>query len=1055
MSISSLSVKRGVTFGMAYLVLVGFGLFSLARLQLDLFPDISFPMVMVLTNYTRASPGDMETLVTRPLEGAVSGLKGVKEVSSDSKQGISAIMVSFDWGHDMEHAETDVRRSLEFVEGFLPEDAADPMIFAFDPSLQPVVMMMVTGPYPLDELRNIAENDLQPRIERLPGIASIEVAGGLEREIQIVLDPAKVSALGLDVNLVVGAVYAGNVQVPGGNVQQGTLDFTIQTKGKYQSVEEIGEVVVGAKRDPRDPMAAPTPIRLKEVAKVRDSFYEAQRVLEVDGEPTVWMLVRKQSGANTVQAAGAVVDNLEEIKRAAAAEVEFNILFNQADFINKSLGNLSQTAMAGVVITFLVLLLFLWNFRAAIIVATAIPLSVIATFAIMDQAGITLNILSMAGLALAIGMLVDNAIVVLENIFRLMEEGKGPWAASMEGAESVGTAVTASTLTTISVFIPVLFVPGIAGVLFVDMAVTICFSLAVSLIVARTFIPLAASRLLASEKVRQKVLARSDGGFFSWLRGIYMKQLAWFLGHRWVVIAGLAGALLVTGGLTTLLNMDFMREDDQSQLIVQLEAPIGSNLDETYKIFKEVEQRLEQIVPEEERRLLALDVGTGKGFVSLFAKGVHAGMFRLPLVPPGERTRSQQELQEEIRDRLREIPGVKVNTGDFGAAMFGGGGDLEVQIFGHDLELSREVGLELRDKFLALPSVSDALFSMDDQKPEVRVNFDRRKMAELGLSTMQVSNAISANFQGKMAGRYADGGDEFDIMVRFGKEHRLDIDELRKMPVVTPMGSVVPLANIARVDVGLGPVVIARLDQGRVTRVQVSLRDKYTDAEGKAKVKDLRTSIADAEEILAAYTWPKNFSHHIGGAAEDFMDSFQYLGLALLVSILLVYMVMASQFESLRQPFIILFTVPLAAIGVVLMFAITRSILDMASMIGGIMLVGIVVNNGIVMVDAANQLREKGLDRLQAITEAARIRMRPVILTSMTTILAMSPLAIGIGEGSEQWAGMAKAVIGGLIAASAFTLFVVPTMYTFFARKEHRSAEQREAFSAKVAQGEA
>ncbi len=1036
MKISSMSVRRGVTVSMIYMILVGFGLYSLGRLQLDLYPDISFPTVIVITNYTGASPEDIETLITRPIEGQVASVKDVDEITSESKQGISLINVKFDWGKDMEQAETDVRRSLEMVKGYLPDDADDPIVFAFDPSLQPIVMFMVSGPYPLDELRRIAENDLQPRIERLPGIANAYVAGGLEREIHVTLDPLEIEAFGLDVNTVVRAVYAENSQVPGGSLEQGSLDFTIHSEGKFQKVSEIGEVVVGIKRG----QDGVQPIRLKQVARVEDSFYESQRILEVDDEPAVWMMARKQSGANSVKAADAVVDALPRIARESGAELDFKIIFNQGDFIKQSLGNLSTTGLAGILISFFVLLFFLRNIRSALIISLAIPISVIATFAVMDQAGMTLNILSMAGLALAIGMLVDNAIVVLENIFRLREEGMGANQAAIEGASGVSTAVSASTLTTISVFVPILFVPGIAGVMFRDMAVTICFALAVSLAVALTFIPLAASRLLRSERAGRLLARAREKDPFQKVRNGYGRILDWLLARRWVVALGVVGLLTVTGSLMVLMPTDFVAQDDQSLVFVTIETPIGDNLQETSKIMREAIERIKKVVTPEERRMIALDAGVGKGFVSIFAKGVHAGTIRVPLVSMGRRERSQKQIENSIRSELQKMPGVKVTVGPPFNPM-GGEGDIEIQIRGHDLEISRKIGLTLRDKLRAMPMMSEVNYSMEDQKPEVRIRFDRPKMAEMGISTAATGSAVSTYFMGRLAGRYAEGGDEYDIMVRYAKSHRLDVDELRRAPVMTISGSVVPLENIAEVKVGLGPVDITRLDQARVTRLTCSLEDEYRNEDGKAGKKDLRAAIAGVKDILEEYfrqnaELTKNFTYHIGGTAEDFMTSMKWLGMALMVSILLVFMVMASQFESLRQPFIIIFSVPLSAIGVVLMFILTGSTMDISSLVGVIMLVGIVVNNGIVMVDAANQLRAKGQGRREAIARAARIRMRPVLMTSLTTILAMSPLALEIGEGSAGWAGMAKAVIGGLIAATLLTLVVVPTVYTVFARKQ-------------------
>jgi HAE1 family hydrophobic/amphiphilic exporter-1 len=907
-------------------------------------------------------------------------------------------------------------------------------------------MFTVSGNHPLDELRRIAADEVTPRLERLPGVASAWAEGGLDRQIHVVLDPAKVAAFGLDATQIVGAVYRENTQVPGGTVEQGSLEFNIQTRGKYQSVEEIGEVVVAMARTE----AGPVPVRLKQVAEVEDTFLESQRVLEVDGVPAVWVFVQKQSGANTVRAAEGVLAAFPEILEEVAADVEFKVIFNQAEFINLALGNLSTTALFGVLITFVVLLFFLRNMRSALIVATAIPLSVIATFGVMDWQGMTLNVLSMAGLALAVGMLVDNAIVVLENIYRLREEGLEAWPAAIQGARSVSTAVVASTLTTVSVFVPVLFVPGIAGVMFRDMAVTICFSLIVSLIVALTFIPLAASRLLGGEKAAAKLEKAWAKDPFRGIRGLYGETLDKTLRNRWTVGVGLVSLILIAAVLAVMLPTEFVQQNDQALIFVQAEAPIGSNLDESYDIMKEVSTRIEDAVPEEARKMVALDLGVGEGFVAMFAKGVHAAVFRVPLVTQGNRDVTQQELEEKVRDALAEVPGVTATVAMPFDAM-GGSGDIEVQIRGYDLETSRQIGLELKERFLAEPEVSEAVFSMAEQKPEVRVTFDRIKMAELGLSTAAVGNAISTFFMGRLAGRYAEGGDEHDIVVRFGKEHRLDVSELRRMPVVTPIGVSVPLDNVADVSIGLGPVDITRLDQQRVTRLTLTLAETYVGADGSSGRKDLRGSIGRVRETLDAYNWPDGFTYFIGGTAEDFMESFMYLGLALILSIFLVYMVMASQFESFRQPFIIIFAVPLAAIGVVLMFTITRSTMDMSAMVGAIMLVGIVVNNGIVMIDAANQMRHRGMGRLEAIAAAARIRMRPVLMTSLTTIMAMVPLALEIGEGAEGWGGMAKAVIGGLLVSTFLTLFVVPTMYTFFARKKLKFEDADERAEAALA----
>lgn len=1035
MNISELSVRRGVTFGMAYLIILGFGLFSLSRLDLDLYPDITFPAVVIITGYTGANPQDVETLITRPIEGAVSSVKGIEEVNSDSKQGASLITLNFDWGQDMEQAETDVRRNLDMIKGFLPQDADEPIVFAFDISMQPIVMMMVTGPYPLDELRRLADDEIAPRLERLDGIAMAKAAGGLERQIKVTLDPGRVQAYNLDVNRVVAAVYSENRQEPGGYVEQGPLEFAVQVDGKYQTVAEIGDIVVGSKIG----LGGVEMIRLRDVARIEDGFKESRRVMKIDGEPSVWMMVRKQSGANTVQAAGRVMGALDQVRKDLGGDIEFKVIWNQADYINQSLGNLSTTALLGVLITFLVLLAFLRNIRSSLIVSSAIPLSVIATFAVMDQAGMTLNVLSLAGLALAVGMLVDNGIVVLENIFRMREEGRGAWDGAIEGAQTVGMAVTASTLTTVAVFVPVLFVPGIAGVLFKDMAVTICFALLVSLVVARTFIPLSASRLLGTPKAERLLERAGNRSRYVRFREGYGRSLDWALAHRWVVGVALAGVLALTVALASLLPTEFIMEGDDSFVPISIEAPVDSNLDRASAIVDEAVKAIEDVVPAEERKMITTDVGTGEGFAAIFSKGVHSAMIRMPLVGPDARSRDKKTIEASVRERLARIPGVTAKVGN--VFSFSGTGDIDIQIRGHDLEASRAIGKELRDRLKAWPEISESTFSMEDQKPQLTVRFDREKMGRLGLSTAAVGQAVSTAFMGRIAARYAEGGDEYDIVVRYGRDHRKDADELRRLPIATPGGKIVPLDNIAEVGMELGPVNITRLDQERVTTVSLTLAANYVDADGKSRSKDFGKTIERVQKTLQDYPWPDGFMYTIGGTAEDFMKSMKYLGLALMVSILLVYMVMASQFESLRQPFIVLFSVPLAGIGVVLAFVLTRTQVDMPALVGAIMLVGIVVNNAIIMIDAANQIRDTGVHAKEAIALAGRQRLRPVLMTAMTTIFGMLPMALGIGEGAEAWAGLAKAVIGGLTTSTFLTLYIVPTVYTMFAGRHRTKAE--------------
>ena len=1029
MNLSTLSVKRGVTFSMIFAAIFGAGIYSLNQLQLDLYPEMNFPIILVLTTYQGARPEDMETLVTKPIASAVASAKGATKLTSNSKQGTSFVAIEFDWGQDMDLAETDVRRKLDMIKRLLPTDSDDPLVIALDPSMQPIVMMTVEGAYPLDELRKLAEDDICDRVSRLDGVAACEAIGGLERQIRVIPDPAKLSAYGIDALTVFGAVGYNNVQEPGGYIEEGSFAFTIQTHTRLQTVEDIRNVIVASRPNAS---GVPSPVYLHQVADVADSFNEPTRNIEVNGQPATWIVVRKQAGENTVKAVDATMAELKKFELESEGRVHFGTIFSQGDFIKDALGNLSSSALLAVGITFIVLFTFLGSLRSASIVATAIPLSVVATFFVMDRIGMTLNVISMAGLALAVGMLVDNAIVVLENIFRLRQEGVPLREAAIRGAGEVSLAVTASTLPTVSVFVPVLFVPGIAGILFKDMAVTICFALLVSLLVAISFVPLAASRLLVRRRGKEGVAGLARWNPVAPFLDPYTRFLRSLLRRRWVVAVGLVATIAITALIATTLPTDFMAEQDQSMIALTLETPVGSNLDETTRVAKEAIEIIKEVVPEKDRKLISMETGIGDGFASIFSKGMHSGMVRAPLTSVTKRDTTQMQYTDTLRERLREIPDLKVSAA--GADMFGS--DIQLELRGHDLNTLRSLGNELETKLLTFNQVGEVTFSFAEPTPQLSVDFDREKALGMGIRMSQLGQAVATCFLGRTAGGFFEDDDEIPIVVRYDKSNRAEVDELGRIPMALPTGNSVPIRHVADIRLEPGPVAIERIDQERAATLDIKLKDSYIDEGCNQRRKDLGKAIGVIESSLKDFPWPDNFGYEIGGAAEDFLKSFRYLGIALIISVLLVYMVMASLFESFRQPFIILFTVPLALIGVVLTFALTGNQLDVSALIGVIMLIGIVVNNGIIMIDAANQQREQGKDRLEAIIIAARNRLRPVLLTSVTTITAMIPLALEIGDGSESWAGMAQAVIGGLTFSTVLTLIVVPTFYTFLAHKE-------------------
>jgi HAE1 family hydrophobic/amphiphilic exporter-1 len=1079
-TLAELSVKYFITFTMIYLAALVGGVFSFSRLPIDMYPDITFPLVGVITQYVGASPEDVENLISRPIEEAVAAVEGVEEVTSTSRHGVSAVFIEFSWDTDLDVADMDVRRNLDFIDEVLPDDASDPVTFVFNPSMQPIMIMAVYGPYDQARLRQICTRTLEPRLERLHGVAQADTIGGLVREIQVRFDPDQLLARGIRLEQVVGALRAENIQLPGGTVREGGRDLSVVTEGQFQNVDEIREVVVG--------VANGVPVRLRDVADVVDTFQDEDHIVRNNGRSAVLLMVRKQSDANTVETARAVHEALPSILAAAPAGVQAGTIFDQSEFINDSISNLSMTGLLACLITFLVLLAFLRDVRASAVVGVSIPVSVVVTFMAMYALDISLNVISMAGLALAIGMLVDNSIVVLENIYRHQTElGKDPKRAAVEGTQEVVMAISASTLTTIAVFGPILFVEGVAGKMFRDMAATICVSLTASLLVAVTLVPMLASRLLKArasmvprrrsvvwkvfrELILVAALASSallanlggvspplvDGRLppvaawgavvaalwvalllFRWraviepvsralekandlLAATYKALLGWCMANRWKTLVGFVLTFVASVAMLAVVQRDFFPDDDNSMIFVRMNAAVGSSPQQTDTYYRQAEKVIERVVPE--RLQTAIDVGTGEGFMALFSEGSHSGIIRVKLRPIAERARSQEQITEVLRRELEKIPGV---TANFDRPMsFGAGSDIVVEIYGHDLDVARRVGLEVKALMAADPEIRDVQFSMDEGAPQLEVTLDRERMSSLGINSLAVNQMVSTFFQGTTASVYREEGDEFEIKVRAPASLRHDRREVGDLRLLTPLGKQVPLSSIASIDERLGPVQIMRKDQQR-----------YVTVSANTVGKNLGGVVDRLTKQLERYDFPPDFSYHIGGTAEDMQESFGQLVWALLAAVLLVYMVMASQFESLRSPFIVFLTVPLTGFGIALGLVGTGTPLSIVAVIGVIMLVGVVVNNSIVLVDYANQRHEAtGMSPKDAVIEAGPVRLRPILMTALTTVLGMVPLATGWGSGGESWAPMARTVIGGLTWATFISLLFVPVIYSFMVK---------------------
>ncbi len=1023
MSITSLSVRRPITGVMIFVALTILGIFTFARLKLDQYPDIEFPVIAVITSYVGADPEAIEQLVTKPIEEAMASVENVDEITSSSQEHASMVIIKFNWGTDMNQAEQDVRRNLEiYAYDELPEDAEQPITFKFDPSMIPVALIAVNMPGTPAEVRKKAEDDIEPYLSRLPGVASATVNGGDEREIQVRLRPEWLQAYGINPTQVVSAIKGANMMIPSGTLDQGAQELGLRATSEITDPKQLSDALIG--------MKGGQPIYLRDVADVYDTFQEQESFTRVNHRDAVMMMVQKQSDANTVQVVNHVLAELPNIEKRLPAGSKLTVLMESAEPILNSINNLATTAFLAVFITAAVLLAFLRSWRTSSIVLVSIPLSMLATFAVMEQQGLTLNILSMAGLALAVGMLVDNSVVVLENIFSYLERGVSRAEAAIKGTEEMAMPITASTLTTVVVFLPMLFVPGIAGQMFRELSLTICFSLISSLIVALTLVPLMAS-LMITQKVN--LVERLIGKLTFWidpLSGIYEKAVGVCLRHRWKTVLGAVGVLAFAISLMPQLDFDFMARVDQGRVNFKVKMTPGTSVWTTNDVFLEIERIIEEEVPERMNISASLGTDSNNAMSSMSGQTAYSGTVRLRTVDRKDRQRSIGEIERALAERFKELPGVEVQIQQQGG--MGSNGDLELQIFSEDLSNITSTGMLLKNRIEMLPGVLDATFSNEAGRPEMKIELDREQIRLLGLSPVEVASAISTYYLGSTASYYREGGDEYRIFVRAPEAARADVDKLRALPIVTPYG-VVPLETVAKIDSSLGPTTISHENKRRLGTIVITKTDDVA----------LGALQKQIEEAVAAESLPDGVTTSIGGSAEDMQEAIQGLMYALLVAIVLVYMVMSSQFESLLEPFAILLSVPIAFAGVIFSLLLTRTTVQMTALIGCLLLVGVVVNNGIVLLDVIKRRREEGRDLIDAAREAARSRLRPILMTTLTTILGMLPMAFEIGEGAEMWAPMGRVVVGGMTVAFFLTLFIVPCVYVTMAGAVDRRKAQR------------
>jgi HAE1 family hydrophobic/amphiphilic exporter-1 len=1017
MKIAAVSVRRPIGTSILCLAIAVFGWVSLNELALDLLPSVDMPRISITTSYPGVAPEEMETLVTRPIEQAVSTIEGVDELRATSSEGQSSVELQFQWGKNLEEALDDVRVAIDRVRGRLPEDAETPVVFKFDISSAPIAFVGVTGAGDPRELKLLAEDALARRLERVTGVASVAVRGGRDREIRVELDEERLSALGIPADDVAAAVERENADVSAGDMLEGGRQVVIRTDGEFERPADIGEVVITV-RDGR-------PIRVRDVGAVVDGHRELKSELWVDGDLGMRLAIYKQSGENTVEVARALREEIDAINEDYQGRVELSMLYDSSTFIESAVDNVKESALVGGALATLVLLLFLGNLRATIVVALTIPLSVLATFGLMYFTDITLNLISFGGLALGVGNLVDCSIVILESIHQRRQDGLGAEAAAIEGTREVGPPVIAGTLTTVVVFLPVVFIGGFAGVFFGEMATVVSFSQGASLVLALTLVPMLAAKLLGGS-VSETRWHAPIGRALVRLENFYGKLVAGALTSPVLVLLLAVTFFAASIVLVPAIGFELMPESDEGRLDVDVELAVGTPLEETSRVLRDIEERARSVVEPEELQHLVTSVGpegwrpgsSNEGEVDVF------------LVPASERERPIEAVIAEIRRVTADVPGadiqVRSTSSNFLNRIIRRGADrLSVEIRGHDLDTADELAERVIAQVRDVNGVTHARPNRELGQLERVLRVDRARAAELGLSGRDVADAVEHYVLGRVATRFHERGNEYDVRIVLEEEDRRSVDQLTDLPVLTATGTTVPLGSLVRIEERRGPSSISRVDQERVLLIDVGTADRPLD--------ELAASV---EVALAGLEVPDGFSVDVAGELEQQEETYSGLLLGILLALFLVYAVMAMQFESLRHPLVVMIAVPFAFVGVVASLVVTSTTFNMNSFLGAIVLVGIVVNNAIVLIDYTNLLRrERGMELHEAVVTAARRRLRPILMTTLTTVLAMIPLTFAGSEGGEVQAPLARVVVGGLSVSTVVTLFVVPCLYTLIERR--------------------
>jgi HAE1 family hydrophobic/amphiphilic exporter-1 len=1038
MKLPEFSTKRPVTTIMIFVGVALFGIISLTKLPQELFPPIKYPQLTVFTGYANAAPEEVETLLTKPVEEAVGTVSGLKSVRSISKEGVSLVIAEFDWDQNMDFASLRTREKVDLIKARLPRDASEPLVVPYNPFELPIMTLSVTGNRSPEKLREISTEVIKEELEKIDGVASASVEGGLEREIIVDADQSKLQMYDLSILDISDAITNSNLNYPAGTIKESFYEYLIRTLGEFEEVADVENVVVKSdveedryrslpfeeKLDARNISSKAKIVSIKDVAKVRDAFKERSSYSRYNGSENISISVQKQAQKNTMQVINKLRGELPRLDNILPPDIRVQVIYDQSIFIRDAINGVRDAAVQGGILAFLVLLFFLRDIRASLIVTLSIPISILVVFTFMYFGKLSINMMSLGGLALGVGMLVDNAIVVIENIFRHREMGEGAEQAAVEGASEVSNAIVASTLTTIAVFLPMIFVVGVAGQLFKELAFTVTFSLIGSLWVALTIIPLLSCKLGGGSSAKGGEASAFAGGE-KWKKFLvkYEVFLRKFIKHKGLGLFAVFIIFISSLFIFNVLEKELMPKTDQGQFIINVDMPVGTKLEETNKAILVMEDLIFG-VPEVSSVSSVVGSTRGESAKDIIKRlGSHQGQLIVELKE--KRKRKTTDIVQLLQDRFKAnkaIEGARIEfslqQGVISGAFGGAGKPITIEIKGDNLDIMEKIVKKIKAGLSDIPGIFGVEDDVPEPSPEVRINIDKDKASLYNISVVDLARIAQTVLRGYIPSQFKEKGREIDIRVRLREADRDTYDELYRIRIESPGGGMIPLGSLARFQKGKGPSEIKRMGQERTIMVSADVIDR--------KLSDV---IADVESTLAKMEFQSGYLVKLAGESEEMKTSFNSLRFALIMSLVMVYMIMAAQFESLTQPLIILFTVPLSLIGVMLALLVTSTSINVVALLGVIMLGGIVVNNGIVLIDYTNILMEKGKDMLDAVIEASIARLRPIIMTALTTVLGLFPMALAVGRGSELRSPMAISVMGGLIVSTFLTLVVIPSIF--------------------------